>query len=321
MSKETAAVFQERIEEVDLPPRIRSLVQLYDERIGIRDNFVWRWMYSLLPSFRLSCVGERYDAVVREQKTILTMFITVLDDIAEYNGDQRTFEQARNIPFPSQSVDVARKGVDEQSITVAQRLWDAFENPLTSAPRYEEFLEPLRFDIRRTLAAMDYSRLLAEQPAVGNIEEAYECTGHNMVMFPYADVDLMHSPRFERDELGSLRSTVMELQQLARIGNWITTWEREITDGDYSSGVVIEAFTTGVVDCKELQGAPQGMQSAKMIDRIKDAEIEERFQAEWRRRFDAIRATAPSCDSVDLAALITGMEDVFDYHQQSKGAK
>lgn len=317
MASAESVTFRERVGKVSLPSEVRSLVQEYERRIGIRDDFVWRWMYELLPSFRLSCVPDRHGPTVRSTKTLLTIFITVLDDIAEHEQDQATFEQARNIPLPDQSTKIDHPSVDSESLEFAARVWGVIEERLEVAPRYDEFVDPLYFDLRRTFAAMDHSRLLANQPDLANLPEAYACDAHNMVMFPYANIDLMHSPEFDRSDLGSLRATILDLQCLARIGNWVTTWEREVHEGDYSSGVVIDGIESDVIDREELKRESSGT----LVERLECAGIEDQFYVEWSKRFDLLEEELATAESVDLEALLSGMEEVFEFHLQSRGLK
>ncbi|MFO7926336.1 hypothetical protein [Natronomonas sp.] len=313
--------FRESITATRLPDRVSELAADYDRRIGIRDDFVWRWIYSLLPSFRIPTVPKRHEPTVREQKTLLTIFITVLDDIAEHDGDKTTFEQARNIPFPHQTVETGRSDVDAETIEFARRVWRQFEAPLRSAPRGEEFAEILGYDVRQAINAMDYSRLVGEHPAMANLANAYRYGAHNMIMYPYADVDLMYSPDFDRTDLSILRETLGELQRLARIGNWLTTWRRELEEGDYSSGILVAALQDGLIDPTGLAHRPTPEQAARYVETIEENDVEARFYAEWSERFSALERRVPAAESVDIGAIVDGMRTVFDYHRNSEGLK
>lgn len=311
--------FRRTIQSVDFPSGLREVVAEYERRIGIRDEFVWRWIYSLLPEFRLSCVADERADTVRELKSLLTIFVTTLDDVAERNRDKTTFEQTRSIPYPNQRADADAPDVDTITVEFAAHVWEAFESRLEEAPRYEEFEDVFRFDLRQTINAMDYSWLVTENPAVTTSTGAYCYGAHNMVMFPYATVDLMHSPSFRPSDLDTLRKTLRELQELARIGNWATTWERELADGDFSSGVVARALEKGIIDHETLEAGEIDVDRA--IADIQTCGIEGAFLTEWERRFADVRDDRPSAASVDLDALIDGMETVFDYHLESQGLK
>ena len=313
--------FENTIRETTLPPDISELAVRYNERIGIRDEYLWKWMAQLLPSFQLPCVPAQHVDDANHQKLLLTMYITTVDDIVEYNGDKGTFAQARKIPFPHQHADSSSGSVDEGSLEFTARVWETLEERLTLAPRYAEFEEVFHFDIRQALTAMEYSLLVSRYPALANETSTsrYDC--HNMVMFGYSDIDLMYSPGFELEDLSALRKLLWKTQRLARIGNWLTTWERELREEDYSSGVVVAAIEEGIVDANALADGLSVSEVSRVADQIKESEIEDRLYAEWDQTYADLLETDFRTKSIDLNAFIQGMETVFEYHINSKGNK
>jgi hypothetical protein len=247
------------------------------------------------------------------------MFVTVLDDLIENHGDRRTFEQARRLVQDPEAVDRSRVAVSDEYFDFIEQLWTEFSEGLEDAPRGEEFEEVFDYDCRQTLNAMDYSAVVNDNPRIANLGGAEHYDAHNMVMFPYADVDLMYSPDFDLADFGTVRDLLWDLQEMARIGNWLTTWEREITEGDYSAGIVVLALQEGVVTPEELEAAEDD--EAAVIERIRDEEIEATFRDRWAQRYRAVRDREFDTDSVDLDALVDGMETVFQYHEASRGHK
>jgi hypothetical protein len=311
--------FFDRIQRVTLPDRVRELVDEYDRVCGERDRFLWRWIYSLFPEFTLSSVDSDHAEHVRTQKMILTMYVTVLDDLVENHGDRETFEEARRLVQAPSTVDPERATVDEAYFTFIERLWAEFTVGLEDAPRREEFEDVFAYDSKQTLNAMDYSAVVNENPRIANLNGAERYDAHNMVMFPYADVDLMYSPTFDLADYGTLRDILWDLQEMARIGNWLTTWEREVREDDFTAGIVVLALQEGIVTPDELSGTPE--QKEAVIDRIKDQRIEQVFRDRWADRYRAVRDRKAEADSVDLDALVSGMETVFEYHVESRGYK
>ena len=308
--------FVDRIDSVTLPPTVRELADDYERLFGDRSRFLWRWIYSLFPEFTLSSVADEHAADVRTEKTVLTMYVTVLDDLVEHHGDRATFEEARRLVRDPQSVDPSRAAVDADQFAFIERLWRVFDEGIAGAPRHGEFADIFRYDVRQTLNAMDYSAVVNGTPRIANLSGAKRYGAHNMVMFPYADVDLMYSPGFRMADFGTLRDLLWDLQEMARIGNWLTTWEREIREDDYTAGVVVLALQEGVVTPRELR-----RRESDAIAAIKNHDIEERFRRRWRERYRAVRSREFDTDSVDLSALVEGMETVFEYHLASRGHK
>lgn len=305
------------IRDVDLPPRVATLADEYDRRIGVRDRFLWQWIYNLFDAFTLSCVPARRRAQVKAHKTVLTMFVTVLDDLADRQGDTATFAQARRVPFSPEAVDPDAPGVDAEVLGFVEELYAAFSAGLADAPRAHEFDEVFAFDLRQTLNAMEYTCVLNDNPAMANVRGSRHHGPFNMVMFPYADVDLSFSPCFRVSDLGSLRSLLYDLQGLARIGNWVTTWERELAEGDISAGVVVDAIERGVLDPR----TDDADDAAALAERIRAHGIEEAFREEWARRFADLAGRDPGIETVDADALVEGMATVMEHHDASHGYK
>nr|WP_225308090.1 hypothetical protein [Haloarcula sp. CBA1131] len=131
MSVESPSVdTQDLLEEVrttSLPDRVAELADEYERVCGERDRFLWQWIYSLFPEFTLSSVHPDHADHVRTQKTVLTMYVTILDDIVENDGDRDTFEEARRLVQDPSSVDPSRAAVSEEYFSFIERVWREFE--------------------------------------------------------------------------------------------------------------------------------------------------------------------------------------------------
>ncbi|EMA64934.1 hypothetical protein [Halorubrum kocurii] len=309
------------IDLVELPAAVQEAADRYDQVIGDRDRFLWKWIHNLFDEFTLSSVALDAADTVREQKTLLTIFVTTMDDLAEMKGDSATFNRARRIPFePNPREGDAPDDVDQEAVEFLAELWSEIAGGLEEAPRYAEFADLFEYDVRQTINAMDYSRVLNDNPRGANRAEAERFDAYNMAMFPYACMDLMYSHSFERRELGALRSLLCELQQMARIGNWLTTWERELLEGDVSSGILVCALRRNVITQAEVS-EPDEATAERLIDRIKSHGIESEFTREWEIRCRAARKRTAEVDSVDADAFVNGLETVMNHHLASDGYK
>jgi len=307
---------RERLE--DLPPRLAALADEYDRLVGDRDRFLWRWIHSLLPSFTLSSVDDRQASRVRSVKTVLTMYVTVLDDYLERHGDRRTFSEARKLAEPDTSADPADAAVDAETFAFVERLWATVADGIDGAPRGDEFADVFAYDLRQTANAIEYSALVSDRPHLANLSGARRFEAHNMNLFAYVDVDLMYSPEFDPEDLGPLRELCWDLQEMARIGNWLTTWERELAEGDYSAGVVVLALQEGLVSPEEVRSAAD---PEAIAERIRENDVESHFRKRWARLYRDVRSRDNSVDSVDVDRLVDGMATVYEYHLASEGLK
>lgn len=305
---------------VILPEPILDVVEAYEAAGGGRDRYVWRWIYDLLPAFTLSTVPQSRLESVRRLKTELTIFVTLLDDLAERTGDVGTFDAiCRHVQWPDATVDVP-EDADASMVAFATDLWDRIDAGLRASPRHDEFRDVFDFDFRQVLNAMDYSRLLNDTLVLANLPGARHYDSHNMVVFPYADVDVVHSPGFDPADLGPTREVLWDLQTMARIGNWLTTWRRELREGDFSAGIVVAALRDGLVTPATLAAADADEREA-LIDGIHACGIERRFEDEWCRRHRRVAGRVGETTSVDLDDLLAGMETVMVQHLASEGRK
>lgn len=318
---------QQRIEQVartELPQSIATLVDEYDDAIGERDRFLWRWLYHLFPTIKLSCVSADHERRVRDAKLVASMFVVILDDLGEVQMDRVTFEEGSKIPFEHQSVDYERDGVDGRQLRFATRVWEVLVELMEDAPRHGEFADLFAFDVRQNINAVDYSFTLNHHLEMGSVGETTTYDAHNMMLFTYANLDLMHSSEFDRVELGDLRKVVHNAQQMARIGNWITTWEREIGEGDFSSGVVVYALENGLVSPSTLYDVrenPTEERCERIIEAIRDHDVEGVFLDRWHRKRSEVVRLGSALDSVDAETYLEGMETVMSYHLASRGFK
>ena len=195
-----------------------------DRQFDDRDRFLWQWIYALFPEFTLSSVADEHARHVRTQKTILTMYVTILDDLLETHGDRATFLEVCKCHRKGLEPDPDPAAVDADTVEFVQRVWTAFETGQEGAPRREAFADVFAYDLDQTINAVEYSAVLSDTPEMANITGARRYDSHNMVLFAYTDLDLMYSPAFDLSDFGALRDLVWDLQEMARIGNWVTTW-------------------------------------------------------------------------------------------------
>lgn len=241
--------------------------------------------------------------------------MTLLDDLADAVGDTVTFEQVRTIPTPITPREPPTD-VNQPVLSLAADLWDAVTDRLTELPRYEEFITVFTYDTRQAITAMDYALLINEAPAIATRTGMHHYDQHNMCLFPYTDMDLMASPDIERADLAPLRELYWTAQRMARIGNWVTTWQREIHEGDYASGVVVEALRNGIVTPDQLRTDPDAAIAA-----IEASDIEATFIERWYTLHAELRDVEETATNVNFDRIADRMETVLAFQVAAEGHK
>lgn len=162
---------------------------------------------------------------------------------------------------------------------------------------------------------MDYARLSADERALMNPEETWYFDTQAIGLFVNWTVDLMYSPEFERDDFRSFRQIVYELQHLWRLGNWITTWELEVHEHDFSTGIFVEALDRGIIYESDLERVEKGkLGPEKLIRQIKSSGIVDQFTADWIRRRDELYERDFEMTSLDSDRMVEMMERFMQTH-------
>ncbi|MFC6764925.1 hypothetical protein [Natrinema soli] len=312
------------VREQDLPESVRPLLDVYDDVIGDRDRFLWQWLYHLFPTFSLSCLDDARAREVRNAKLTASIFVTVADDVAERHGDRATFDELTSIPFDHRRSDPERRDVDGDVVRFLTAVWDEFSALYDAGPRSREFAELLQFDLQQTLQAIEYSYLANRYPGLVSERELWTYDAHNMLVFPLAGIDLSNAPSFDSSELSSLRQVLDRTQRMARIGNWISTWKRELAEGDCSSGVVVHALENDIVSPEQVQTVrrnPTDRTVDPVVEAITDAGVEDYFLDRWEAEYETVGRYESEIESVDVGAYLEGFETVLRYHVASEGEK
>ena len=305
-----------------LPEDVAALVTEYQRLRDARPPFMWKWVHRLAPQNTLPCVDARFRERVPVDKTITILFITLLDDVLEKHQDRATFDEIAKIPLEGQTVRGTLRDVDADYVDFAQRVWETLLDRLRRAPNYELYEELLHYDVKQAINSIEYSDIAIRRPDLATMGDLERYESHNMVMFAYADIDLMHTSSDVRDDLPTLREVVWCAQLMARIGNWVSTWERELREGDYCSGPVVHALDTGLISRSELNRANDDAElTDALVDRIKRQGVEAEFLTRWERRYHQLRQYDRELSSIDLEPFIDGTEEVLRYHLATTGLK
>lgn len=306
---------QQSIDSVTLPAWFDPVFNRYERTIGDRDRLLWKWLYHIIPTFQLSSVPETYTDAARNANFGMSVYMTILDDIAERHCDRPLFEAGRQIPF-SKVTPRAPADDDGAVLSLLEKVWEQTESFLAKGPRTDEFREILEFDLRQSLNTMEYNRLVNTDPRIVSCRSIDRRDVYNMLLFIYTDIDLAFSPRFDRNEHAAFRDFVWDTQRLARISNWVTTWEREVHEGDYTSKVVLRAVERGIVTMDGLDNNPDDA-----IARIQASDIESELLAEWDRRYTELQSNEIGLASIDAAAFLDGIQYIRMVDEALRGKK
>jgi hypothetical protein len=287
-------------------------------RVGHRNPFLWNWCRRGVEVTMLSCVEASLADAVCDTRVLGIMLDVLLDDIADHQKDLAFLEQLLGV-FESGARPAEDAFAPHQRAYAGFTLdvWEEIQRRVRAFPRYAEFAELLRFDYRQLFNVMRYSRLLNEYPEMFNLVEHDLYTPHNMHMMISATMDLMCSPAFDRSELAILREVVWRAQCMGRIGNLVTTWQREIGEEDFTSGVFARAISCGDLAVRDLWSGNRTY--IEMV--IKREQHEEFFLRRWQTYRREILSLRTRSGSVNVTELVAGLQKLICLHLGSRGKK
>lgn len=314
----------ESVRNTDLPQELVTFCQRIQDtpwnRGSFIDNWVWQLSYARRPGFMFSCVPESSRKSCALIKSSLTYAITLVDDIADKVRDDNLLEVLLALSVEPDTP-ISIRGESEREIArLVADLYRFIYQTLESGQSWSAIKDIYLFDQRQVLNAFRYAELVGKHPDLINHKENSLYNSHNMIFFLFADIDLAFVENSKwKSDLSQLREVIYEAQMMARIGNWVSTWEREILDSDYSSGVVTNAVSSGIVSINELKQQPPAVASLRR--KILEHHIENRLMEDWRQHRDKAQNLGNHVMSIDVPAYIEGVELVTRYQLAGRGLK
>lgn len=210
-------------------------------QIGHRSVSHFDWILRVLENTGLSTVRSEYLDSLCVTKTKLVLFTTLLDDTVDSKQKRnlKLLEEVLKIPFTPECIKTEGFSKRElEYLTFTQEIWTEIINELKTYPNFEKYREMFVFDTYQLLNSMRYSRFVNTMPNATNKLENTIHVHHGMLVLLQSDFDLMCSQNFDDGELGKLRTLLLIIQKLVRIGNLYSTYTREILEEDASSELV-----------------------------------------------------------------------------------
>lgn len=300
----------------ELSPELSQWVERY-ATVGRRNPYLWKWCRQAVGLTTLPCVAAELHDELCDTKTLGVVLDVLLDDVADQGGESALLEELLCL-FDGREVNLQKFSPEQREYAqFTVDVWQEICDRATRLPRYHEFKDILRFDYLQLGNVMRYSHLLNAHLHLLNLAEHDLYTPHNMHIMICSTFDVMGSPKFDCRDLGRLREAVWNAQWMGRIGNLATTWQRELGEGDFTSGVYARAVAHGDLSVQQLlDGDREAIQQA-----IIGPGHEDFYWHKWQQH----RATllSPHCRlrSFDIRSLVAGLERLVCLHLGSRGRK
>ncbi len=315
--KFTVPSLMDDIANITLPRNLNEFIEKYEKIGGERKAFLWKWVYQNLHYYTLSSVPSSEKENVITLKTLLTIFVAIFDDIADVDKDVTAIYELQKVPHHVEQVDMSTISEKNRPLfALSLDIWRYFITEIREYPRFFYFEDMFFFDVKQMINSFLYACIVNKNPSLMSYSESDNYGSHNMMMMIYCDVDMIASENIKYEEVPRLREIFWRGQKMGRIGNWLTTWKREIKDNDFSSGI----FAYHAVNHE----FPLSMafQHKKAIEHsIDNSGVEEHFFSEWRRYYTEIETLGQSVHSVDVDHYLFALENLLQNHILSSGLK
>lgn len=307
---------RELIRALEFSPALGKWVAEYS-RVGERPEYLWKWCLRGVQLTTLPCVDGRLQAHVCDTKVLSIMLNVLLDDVADRMQDPSFLAELFKITLGGRP--------DESELTLEQReyaaftqqVWDEYWARTREYPVFAVFEELLQYDLAQLFNAIRYSSLLNRNLSLLNVVEHDLYSPHTMMQMSFSTVDLMCSPKFPWQELGKLREAIWHAQCMGRIGNLVTTWQREIPSRDFTSGVFARAVSAGDLDVRKLATADLGSVESAVLQ----GAHEEHFLRQWDSHLASLKALRRRFQAFDLDDVIQGLKQLLVTEFGSRGWK
>lgn len=190
----------------------------------------------------LSSVPQEVREEVILIKSLLGMLITLYDDLADMPDLENAtlLAELYKIPFNNEAVNIAMLSDHERRyIDFAHYLTDQMMTKISALPSFKVYIDILQFDLLQFYNANNYYSLAQKHPTLLNSVEIRLIGPFNMGMIIAGTIDIMASPTFDKDELGSTRAILIFAQRFGHICNSLTTIKREIAENTLSNEALI----------------------------------------------------------------------------------
>lgn len=198
----------------------------------------------------------------------------LLDDICDLGRDKTVLDQCI----------LALKGnINPENIELYQLIadtWAMIENEMKQTPNYE-FVKPAFNDAyQKWIDSLEYCIWLGEAPRFEEKwEKRLEVIAQTSLIYLVGIIDLSFIPNLSAQQLSSAIQVFLRTQKMVQLSNWTTTWERELAQRDFTSGIFSIALENGWVDWDSLMNeAPE-----KVAEKIRSSPAESYLWNEWER--------------------------------------
>lgn len=275
----------EEIRKVELPPELQRWVGEYKKAGGERDDIIWQFVYLVIRNISpFINYNKKYKKINMELKFLFSMFIIIIDDIADKEKNDKLFNEITKIIYYNLK-DGNTKELNEISL-FAIDIYRHIYKQIKQFPFFSNYENLLEFETVQIFNSMKYSIVVNKYPFIINELEFWNYFPCSMQIMLYYIIELMciTSKHFE-EYLQKSREIILIIQKMGRIGNCLSTWRRELDEKDFTSLVFFSAVEKGIIKIKDIEN----INTINFIEKIEKLGVESDILARWNYYFNIVK--------------------------------
>jgi hypothetical protein len=289
--------------------QLEPTIKLY-KKIGRRNLYLFDWLLYMYENIYFLGVDVKLINKIAVEKTKLAIFDVLIDDVSDSaDTEYDTFNtEILKIPFESKYIDTHKlTPTQREYIRVTKHIWDDYITTVKTFPRYGDFKRAFEFDVYQFINSMRYAHFVNTTPNVSNLLENRTYGHHSMIVILTGLMDLMNIKTFDLEEFPKIRKILYYSQQLARIGNMMNTYPREIIEKDVSSEIMTLAIENKALSREAIQNDKNTQEKLKKISKL-----ENNFEKLWATLYSEIEKTGKEIKSLDVKEFLKERKFIQD---------
>lgn len=275
----------EAIQKVELPPELQKWVEEYKKVGGKRDNIIWKFVYLIIRDISpFINYNKKYKKKNTELKFLFSMFVIIIDDIADKEKNNKLFDEITKITLFNLK-DGNTKKLNKISI-FAINIYRYIYRQIKQFPFFNNYENLLEFETVQIFNSMKYSIIVNKYPFIINEFEFWNYFPCSMQIMLYYIIELMcvTSKHFE-EYLQRSREIILIIQKMGRIGNCLSTWKRELDEKDFTSLVFFVAVEKGIIKIENIGN----IELINLREKIEKLGVESDILARWNYCFNIVK--------------------------------
>ncbi|PIS08066.1 hypothetical protein COT78_00270 [Candidatus Berkelbacteria bacterium CG10_big_fil_rev_8_21_14_0_10_43_13] len=280
-----------------------------------KEIFVFEWCYRINQRWMVLDVLDSEKNRLRDIKTLLNMFVVLIDDISEEKNNGDLLAELLKLPSGNKPAHINLNQDDVEYLQLTSDVWDSISHQVKQFPLYKKYKDCFDFDVFQLINAVKFGKFITDNKYHMNQLEYWQYFPNSMQIIINADLDLMCTPSFEESDLSKYREMILVTQKMARIGNWLTTWKREVLSDDYSSIVLPYAIDQNIISYDDLDNPEL------VISKIDKSDARQHFLDEWQKLYDTSAEIGKQIQSADYIKILNRFEYLLRMHLISDDLK